>query len=101
MNKQFYYSRVEKNPVPSKEGNVQEDIIFTDSFNTDFVIRSVELEDKRRLVLLNDIHERLEKIPQFNSKKDKITGYTKERNVFQSEIYLSEDDSKKFQEFTK
>ncbi len=96
MEKQFFYK--EKREI-GRTTDEKQDLIygeFTNSFNVSLVIRSVELEDKRRLILLNDMHERLEKVPQFDKKKDKITGWTKERNTFQSEIYLNEEDSKRF-----
>jgi len=106
---QFYYKRVEQVKAPNpqigefdstKPPFIMEDKEFLDSFSLDKVIRSVQVEDGRRLVLLNDIHERLEKTPQFNTKRDKITGYTKERNTFQSEIFLSPEESERFVKLT-
>lgn len=103
---QFYYIRKEDVKTPTgldamgKQTFVEEKKEYLDSFSLDKVIRSIQLEDNRRLVLLNDIHERLEKTPQFNTKRDKITGYTKERNTFQSEIFLSVEESEKFVKLT-
>jgi len=43
----------------------------------------------------------MEKVPQFDHKKTKVTGYTKERNMFQSEIYLTEaSDIQRFRDLT-
>lgn len=84
MNKnQFFYIR-----KTDKGG------LFLDSFNLDLVIRTVELEEGKRLVLLNDMHERLEKVPEV--KNNKVVRYNKERNTFQSEIYLEKEDAEKF-----
>jgi hypothetical protein len=68
---------------------------FKDSFNVDLVIRSIVLEDNRRLILLNDIHDRLQDTPTYNKKKELI-GYKKERVTVQSEIFLSPSDSERF-----
>lgn len=88
--KQFFYTR--KETVPSKEEGGESTVnTYQDSFSLDKVIRTIELEGGKRLVLLDDIHERLERVPQAVSGK-KIT-YQKERNTFQSEIYLDKVDS--------
>lgn len=91
---QFIYKRIET--TPPSEGKEAETREYQDSFNLEYVIRSVELEDRRRIVLLDDMHERVQEVPQFNSKRDKITGYTKQRNTVQSEIYLEKEDSERF-----
>ena len=89
---QFFYKRLE--PLATKEGEAQKFKEYEDSFNLDKVIRSVQMEDGRRLVLLDDIHERLQEMP-IRSKSGKII-YEMRRNVFQSEIYLEKEDSEKF-----
>lgn len=81
---QFFYSRVEG------------DKTFTDSFNVNMVIRSVEYEDGTRLVLLNDIHERSREVPEINPKTNVIKGYKRQRDVFQSEIMLNAEDNARF-----
>lgn len=97
MKNQFFYTR--KEPIQPREEDKDKPLEYKeylDSFNINFVIRSRELEDGTRLILLNDIHERLQEVPQFNAKRDKIVGRTKERNTFQSEIYLSKEDSERY-----
>ena len=96
MKNQFFYTRKElvsgtpENPV-FKE--------FRDSFNVNTVIRSITIEDGRVLVLLNDIHERPQEVPMYNKKKE-LTGYKRERGVFQSELYLTPEDGIRFMKLT-
>jgi len=93
MNKQFFYSR--KEPLELIEGEEQQYKTFRDSFSLDLIIRSMELEDGRRIVLLNDIHERNQEVPVVN-KNRQVTGYRKEKMVVQSEIYLDKEDNERF-----
>ena len=94
MNRQFQYYR--KETIPStEEGKAPEVKIFIDSFNLDMVIRSIGLPDGRRLVLLNDLHERWQDVPVKN-KVGKNTTYKREKNTFQSEIYLEPEDNERF-----
>lgn len=97
MKNQFFYLRKEENPVKIEgvEPTFKE---YLDSFSLNKVIRSLEMEDGRRLVLLDDIHERLQTVPQYNKDHTKIVGQTKERNTFQSEVYLSKEESVKYVE---
>ena len=67
------------------------------SFNINKVIRTVTLEDKSLLVLLDDIHERVVETPNINPKTNKMTGLTRKRDVYQSEIYLKGEDIIRFQ----
>jgi hypothetical protein len=67
------------------------------SFNINKVIRTVTLEDKSLLVLLDDIHERVVETPNINPKTNKMTGVTRKRDVYQSEIYLKGEDIIRFQ----
>jgi hypothetical protein len=89
---QFFYTRKEPiqgtNPIEFKE--------FLDSFNTEKVIRTVTIEDGQRLVLLDDIHERAMDVPDVNPKTGQINGRKRERNTYQTEIYLSPEDSARF-----
>lgn len=91
--KQFFYTRYEK--LPSEGGEEKSMIPFTDSFNVDKVIRTIELSDGRRVVVLDDIHDRSVDVPITN-KSGKVTGSSRQRQTFQSEIYLSPEDSKRF-----
>lgn len=99
---QFLYTRKEEKKVdtgisdsngnPTFRMEIKE---YTDSFNLSKVIRSISLEDGRRLVLLDDLHRRKEIVPIVN-KQGKMTGTKNEENTFQSEIYLQPSDSERF-----
>jgi len=96
--KQFYYTRKEPVP-PTTEGEELTFKTFQDSLNLDKVIRSIELENGQRLILLDDLHERMKETPMKNS-QGRVTGYKREKDAFQSEIYLNAEDSKRFVELT-
>jgi hypothetical protein len=81
---QFFYTRVEGEKT------------YRDSFNIDTVIRSVQLEDDKVLVLLSDLHERTQQVPDIDVKTNKVKGYRRERNTYQSEITLSKEDGERF-----
>ena len=81
---QFVYTRTEG----EKE--------YKDSFNLEKVIRSVEVEDGKRIVILDDFHERVEMVPDINVKTNKVVGTRRERNTYQSEIHLNAEDGKRF-----
>lgn len=85
---QFFYSRV----VGEKT--------YTDSFNINKVIRSVENEDGTFLVLLDDIHERSHEVPDMDLRTNKMKGTKRQRDVFQSEINLSAEDAARFKNLT-
>jgi hypothetical protein len=70
--------------------------VFRDSFNINLVIRTVAIEDGRLLVLLNDIHERAQEIPEVDVRTNKVKGVKRQRNTFQSEIYLEPEDVERF-----
>ena len=84
MKNQFYYTRVD------------EEKTFTDSFNVNKAIRSVGLEDGRTLVLLDDLHERSQDVPDIDLKTNKMKGVKRQRDTFQSEIYLNAEDAARF-----
>ncbi|MEM5811092.1 MAG: hypothetical protein QXP66_04315 [Candidatus Aenigmatarchaeota archaeon] len=86
--KQFFYSRVEGEKV------------FTDSFNIENVIRTIEIEEGKRLVVLNDFHEEIARIPVKN-KKGEVTSYKNERYTEFSKIVLEKSDSERFVELFK
>jgi hypothetical protein len=93
MKNQFYYTR--KEPISPKEGETETMFKeFRDSFNVEKILRTWETDDGRILVILHDIHERLQEIPMFNKKGEK-TGMKKERITLQSEIYLSKEDGER------
>jgi len=96
--KQFYYTR--KEPVaPTTEGEELTFKTFQDSMNLDKVIRSIGLEDGQRLILLDDLHERYKEVP-IRNKQGKVTSIKQVKDAFQSEIYLSAEDSVRFVEAT-
>lgn len=79
----FFYTR------KSEDGKV-----YTDSFNLNKVIRSIQIDDNKVLVLLDDIHERPEDVPEV--KNGKMVGQKRVRNVFQTEINLFDEDVTRF-----
>jgi len=91
---QFFYTRKElvsgtpENPV-FKE--------FKDSFNINKVIRTVHMEDDRILVLLDDIHDRPQEVPVYKPGTNVIKEMRRERNTFQTEIYLTPEDAIRFE----
>jgi hypothetical protein len=88
--KQFVYTRM-------LENESSEAIIYVkDSFNIEKVVRTITMDDGRTLVLLDDLHERVQEVPEINPKTGKITGMKRERNTFQSEIYLTKEDGERF-----
>lgn len=87
----FFYTR--KEPIPGTDP--LEFKTFTDSFNTDKVIRTVMTDDRGMLVLMDDIHERVMEIPQYTPKGVR-KGVKRERGTYQSEINLSPEDAENF-----
>jgi hypothetical protein len=64
------------------------------------VIRSVTIEDGRLLVLLDDLHERAQEVPDVDPRTNKVKGVKRQKNIFQSEIYLDPTDAIRFQQLT-
>jgi hypothetical protein len=91
---QFFYTR--KEPIPGTDPVEFND--FLDSFNIEKVIRTITVENGNRLVLLDDIHERAMDVPDINPKTGQMKGRKRERNTYQTEIYLSPEDSERFVE---
>jgi hypothetical protein len=97
MRNQFFYTRKElksgtpENPVYNE---------FRDSFNINKVIRSVAIEDGRIMILLDDLHERAQEIPDVDPRTNKMKGMKRQRNTFQSEIYIEGQDVERFYEAT-
>jgi hypothetical protein len=86
---QFFYTRTEGEKS------------YRDSFNINKVIRSVTMEDEKVLVLIDDLHERSQEIPDVDARTGKTKGMKRQRNTFQSEIYLSKEDGERFYQATK
>ena len=97
MANQFFYTRKELVSGTPENPEFKE---YRDSFNLNKVIRSVTMEDGRSLVLLDDIHERSRDIEDIDLKTNKMKGYKRQRDVFQTEIYLDPTDSIRFQKVT-
>ena len=74
--------------------------VYKESFNINNVIRTVAMDDGRHLVLLNDIHERTIEVPDINLKSNKMVGYKRERNTYQSEIFLTAEDAERLKSAT-
>jgi hypothetical protein len=87
MTNQFFYTR--------KEGEKE----FIDSFNVNKVIRSIAFDDEI-VILLDDIHERVEEVPTHNPKTGKVVGVQRKRDIFQSDIHLKGDDIVRFKKLT-
>ena len=85
MKNQFFYTRKDED---GKE--------LRDSFNIEKVIRSLSNEDGSALVLLDDLHERSQEVPDVDIRTNKMKGYKRQRNTFQSEIQLSPEDATRF-----
>lgn len=103
MKNQFFYKRKvevkpEKVTTDTHEGGV--DPYFKDvedSFNPNKVIRSFVLDNGTRLVALDDFHEETRPVP-IKNKKNEITGWKNQTNVFSSEIILNQEDSERFKQ---
>ena len=70
--------------------------IFTDSFNLEKVIRSVQVDDNKVLVLLDDAHDRSEDVPDVDPKTGKQRGVKRQRNTYSTEISLVDEDVTRF-----
>lgn len=88
MKNQFFYTRVDGEKT------------FKDSFNVNKVVRSLTMEDGRTLILLDDLHERSQDVPDIDLKTNKMKGTKRQRDTFQSEVYLSPEDAARFEQIT-
>lgn len=70
--------------------------IYTDSFNLNKVVRSMQVDDEKVILVLDDIHERSEPVPDVDPKTGKVKGQKRERNTYQTEITLTGEDVKRF-----
>lgn len=97
MKNQFFYTRKEL-----KSGTPENPVYntFRDSINVNKIIRSVGIEDGRLLILLDDLHERAQEVPEVDVRTNKVKGVKRQRNTFQSEIYLEAEDVQRFYEAT-
>ena len=81
----FFYTR------KTEDGKV-----YTDSFNLNKVIRSVQMDDNKVLVLLDDAHDRSEDVPDVDPKTGKQRGVKRQRNTYSTEISLVDEDVTRF-----
>lgn len=88
MKNQFFYTRTDGEKT------------FKDSFNVNKVVRSLTMEDGRTLVLLDDLHERAQEVPDIDLKTNRMKGMKRQKDTFQSEIYLSPEDAVRFEQAT-
>jgi len=91
MKNQFFYSRIVK---AEKEG--EPDTTLTDSFSLNRVVRTVDFGKDGRHILLDDFHEEVREVPDFDHKKNKQVGWKRERNTYQSILELSKEDGDRF-----
>lgn len=70
--------------------------IYTDSFNLNKVVRSMQTEEEKVILVLDDLHERSENVPDVDPKTGKVKGQKRERNTYQTEITLTGEDVKRF-----
>ena len=97
MQNQFFYTRKELVSGTPENPEFKE---YRDSLNIEKVVRTLTVEDGRLLVLLDDLHERAQQVPDVDPKTNKMRGYKRERNTFQSEIYLDPADAERFLKLT-
>ena len=95
MSNQFFYTRKELVSGTPENPEFKE---FRDSFNVNKVIRTMAVDDGRLLVLLDDLHERAQEVPDIDPKTNKMRGQKRVKNTFQSEIYLDPADAVRFYE---
>jgi hypothetical protein len=60
------------------------------------VIRSVQVDDNKVLVLLDDAHDRSEDVPDIDPKTGKQRGVKRQRNTYSTEISLVDEDVTRF-----
>lgn len=94
---QFFYTRKELVSGTPENPEFKE---YRDSFNINKAIRSVTVDDGRLMILLDDLHERAQEIPDVDPKSGKYKGTKRQRNTFQSEIYLDPADAERFIKLT-
>ena len=75
--------------------------IYTDSFNLNKVIRSMQVDDNKVILVLDDLHERSEPTPDIDPKTGKVKGQKRERNTYQTEITLTGEDITRFHNLNK
>ena len=94
MKNQFVYTR-EVQLSPTDEHPDGEKVTIQETFNITKVLRTYQPAPEVLVVVLDDLHERVEERPATN-KSGKITGVKNVKVWHQSEIQLSKEDTIKF-----
>jgi len=97
MQNQFFYTRKELVSGTPENPEFKE---YRDSFNINKVIRSITMDDGRIMILLDDLHERAQEVPDVDVKTNKMRGVKRVKNTFQSEIFLDPGDATRFYALT-
>lgn len=94
---QFFFKRIEKINVTA-ENPQGEDKVYVDSFNTEMVVISTQIEDGKRVVRLNDGHmeSRYDNYPVIKGGKVSGMEFRKEAAYYVSQIVLEKDDAESF-----
>lgn len=95
----FYTRKVQITPKTETEEATFKDL--TDSFNINKVIRSLEIEGGRYVVILDDFHD--DEVddrtkPIIDKVKNQFKGFKSKKGVVQSEITLEPQDAARFKE---
>src|SRR6478736_1978760 len=99
MKNMFFYTT--KRQLQPKEGETEPQFgEFRDSMNLNKVIRSITNVDGSVIVILDDFNERVQEVPDINTKTNKFNGYKKVRETVQSEIILTHNDGERFFKLT-
>ena len=88
MKNQFFYTA----KIGEKE--------YMASLNINKVIRSLENDEGGLIVILDDFNERVTQQPDIDLKTNKMKGMKRQRDTFQSEIYLEAADAVRFEQLT-
>jgi hypothetical protein len=75
--------------------------VYTDGFNLNKVIRSVQIDENKMIVLLDDTHDRSEDVPDIDPKTGKQKGVKRQRNTYSTEISLFDEDVTRFNNLNK
>ena len=67
---------------------------YTECFNINKMIRSVQISEEELLILFDDYYERSEEVP--NVVNGKVKGSKRERHTYQTEIRLRGEDIERF-----
>lgn len=69
---------------------------YTECFNLDKMIRSMQISEDELLILFDDYYERSEEVPDVDPKSGRVRGTKRERHTYQTEIRLHGEDIERF-----